>query len=131
MNPHNYVENLKANAEITAEYYLKSFKKTEQQIFLESILQKDNRENLKVGDFAAGAGSLSYHLNARFNNAEFYLFDLNDSALELARQHLTAGNFNFFHHNIYEFDPKWTEYFDYVFCWQTLLLLDKPELALD
>ena len=131
MNSHAYVDHLKSNLEVVNDYYLKSFQKTQQQIFLESLLPKDIRTGLKIGDFAAGAGSLSYHLNSFFKSAEFHLFELNDAALQLAKDNIKATNFKFYHDDLYVHDAKWDEYFDYVFCWQTLLMLEKPELALE
>ncbi len=131
MKADNYVDHLKINAEISKEYYLKSFQKTEQQIFLESLLPDDKRTRLNIGDFAAGAGTLSYHLDNRFKEGQFYLFDLNESALQLAKENIQASNFQFFTEDLYKLNEKWNEFFDYVFCWQTLLMLDKPQLALE
>ena len=125
-----YVDHLKSNEKVAKDYYLKSFQKTEQQKFLETLLPPDERSGLMIGDFAAGAGTLSYHLNNHFNNAQFVLFDLNESALQLAKDNIQAENFQFLVQDLYNVEGRWAEKFDYVFCWQTLLVLDQPELGL-
>ncbi len=130
MSSKNYVKHIKANAEASRDYYLKSFVKTDQQRLLEHLLRPDIRPNLKIGDFAAGAGSLSYHLNSIFRQGDFFLFDLNDQALKLAKENIQAPNFHFIKHDLHKYDKKWRGHFDYVFCWQTLLIIEKPEVVL-
>ena len=129
----DYHKSLVNNSEHFEKYYKKSFQKTEQQKFLESILLKNetNFADCKIADIACGGGSLSYHLNSMFQNSEFYLADYNKNAVDLAKQNNEFPNFKFFEDDVYELKNFEKNFFDFVFCWQTLSWLDRPEDALN
>src|SRR5215475_11278079 len=126
----DYIKGLQTNREITEDYYRKSILKTEQQKFLEEILTQDQFTPSLIADIACGGGTLSYHLHKMYPRAEFYLADLNPQALELARQTCGPDNFHFYIDNIYNLETLPSDFFDAVFCWQTLSWIDQPELAL-
>ena len=129
----SYHNSLKDNSEHFEKYYLKSFQKTEQQKFLESLLLKNENEfsNVTIADIACGGGSLSFHLNSLFKNATFQLCDYNLDAVKLAEKNIGLPNFKFFEDNIYELQNFEKSSFDFVFCWQTLSWLENPEEALN
>jgi ubiquinone/menaquinone biosynthesis C-methylase UbiE len=129
----DYHKSLVNNSEHFEKYYKKSFQKTEQQKFLEKLLLKNETifSDCKIADIACGGGSLSYHLNSIFKNAEFYLADYNQNAIDLAKQNNNFPNFNFFEDDIYELRKFDKNFFDFVFCWQTLSWLDRPQDALN
>lgn len=129
----DYHKSLVNNSEHFEKYYKKSFQKTEQQKFLETLLLKNetNFNEVNIADIACGGGSLSYHLNSMFKNAEFYLADYNKNAVELAKKNNEFANFKFFEDDIYQLKNFEKNYFDFVFCWQTLSWLDHPEDALN
>ncbi len=132
MEKDNYLKSLQSNKNYFEEYYLRSFAKSEQQKFLEQLLTKENSASIQnIADIASGAGSLSYHLNKMYPNASFYLADYNKDAIELAKQKLDFPNFNFFIEDIYELNSIPQNYFDLVFCWQTLSWLEEPEKVLN
>ena len=129
----NYHKSLVSNSEHFEKYYKKSFQKTEQQKFLESLLLKNesNFSDLNIADIACGGGSLSHHLNSIFNKTVFYLADYNQNAIQLAKQNNEFPNFKFFEDDIYQLNNFQKNFFDFVFCWQTLSWLDRPEDALN
>lgn len=128
----SYLNSLNKNKEHFENYYLKSFQKTEQQKFLETLLSKEKFNlNLEIADIACGAGSLSYHLNSYLENSTFCLVDYNTEAIELAKQNLPLPNFSFYKDSVYELDTLKEKQFDIVFCWQTLSWLEEPEKALN
>lgn len=78
------------NKESVKEYYLKSLKKTYQQIFLENeILGKIVPTDFKpevIVDVGCGGGTLTYHLNKIFTDSRFILIDYNPEAIEAAKE---------------------------------------------
>jgi ubiquinone/menaquinone biosynthesis C-methylase UbiE len=127
----DYIDGLQLNKEITTEYYTKSMMKTEQQKFLENILIRNQFTFHTIADIACGGGTLSYHLHKLYPGAEFYLVDLNPDALDLAKSICTESNFHFSVDDIYQFKTLPLNFFDVVFCWQTLSWIDEPKLALE
>lgn len=82
-----YIDYLKVNEKKSEEYYLKSLiKKTEQQIYLESLLSHIKPKN--IADIACGAGSASFHFSKIWPSANFTLVDLNENAISLAKKNL-------------------------------------------
>ncbi|MDR2410545.1 MAG: class I SAM-dependent methyltransferase, partial [Bacteroidales bacterium] len=114
-------------------FYRKSITKTEQQKYLEKLLEckKNDRgyRGYKIADVGCGGGTLSYHLKTVFPGAEFYLYDYFDKAIEIAKEINKDSNFNYSVDNIYNMNVE-DNYFDYIFCWQTLIWLDKPSEVL-
>jgi ubiquinone/menaquinone biosynthesis C-methylase UbiE len=130
----NYVENLAIDEKHFREYLEKSLNKTEQQKFLEELLQpfeSYSKKNLKIADIACGGGTLSYHLGNKYENAEFYLADISSLALETARRiNSSKKNFYYFQSDIYNLADFSDNSFDLSFCWQTLSWIERPEQAL-
>ena len=113
------------------EYFTKSVAKTEQQKFLESILPH-KMSNVRIADIACGAGTLSYHLNKKYENEniKFTLIDYFEDVLNIAKDLNKQSNFNFEIGNLYDLAHHEDNSFDYVFCWQTLSWVDEPQKAL-
>jgi ubiquinone/menaquinone biosynthesis C-methylase UbiE len=124
----NYKKYLKNSSR---EYFTKSVTKTEQQKFLESILPT-KISNVRIADIACGAGTLSYHLNKKYEheNNEYTLIDYFEEVLNLARDLNRASNFKFENGNLYDLRNHLDDSFDFVFCWQTLSWVDDPQKAL-
>lgn len=135
MNDKNnsYLQAFVSDSVLAEEYYKKSLIKTEQQKFLEKILSKDTSfgHAINVADVACGGGTLSYHLASINKNAQFDLYDLYDEALILAEKinQNFVNRFTFTKGDVCRLELDDSRY-DYVFCWQTLFVLDNPELAL-
>lgn len=131
METDNYLQSIKLDSAYQ-KYYKKSINKTEQQKFLEYLLDNsgDIYNNIKVADIACGGGTLSYHLNLKFKNTSFDLMDLNEEALRIAQEFNTSKNFSFHAGDIYNIPFKDSS-FDMVFCWQTLSWLNNPQKALE
>jgi ubiquinone/menaquinone biosynthesis C-methylase UbiE len=127
-----YIKALQKDKVETTDYYSKSFEtKTEQQKFLEEILQLKKFAPSKIADIACGGGSLSYNLSKLYNS-EFSLVDLNEDGLTIAKTNLGKSNqFQFITDSIYELKNINANEFDLTFCWQTLSWLDEPEKALE
>ncbi len=128
----DYIKAYQIDSENSKNYYQKFLnQKSEQQKFLEEILGEDDKSNFKICDIACGSGTLTHHLLQKFPNADFFLADINDTALTLAKENLdTKRNIEFLNSSVFALDYK-SETFDRVFCWQTLLALDKPQDALN
>lgn len=126
----DYIKGLQINKEIARDYYTKSIVKTEQQKLLEDILIRSQSTFHAIADIACGGGTLSYHLRKLFPQAEFYLLDLNPDALALAKEICRDCNFHFSVDDIYQIKSLPGNFFDAVFCWQTLSWIDDPKLAL-
>jgi 2-polyprenyl-3-methyl-5-hydroxy-6-metoxy-1,4-benzoquinol methylase len=122
-----YITSLQENKAITEEYYKKSVDKTEQQKFIEKLLKSKGYKFSAIADVACGAGTLSYHLSELYPGAQFYLSDLNPDAIGLAKQLCLGNRFHFNLDNIFEMKSAHRNFFDAVFCWQTLLMLDQPD----
>ena len=132
MEDNQYINSLKKDSNIAKEYYEKSLVKTEQQKFLEELLKKYcSKDKIKIADVACGGGTLSYHLCEKFPNAEFYLSDMSSDALEIAKS-INSGkiNFTFDIADITALNTYKENQFDFVFCWQTLSWLNKPEVGI-
>ena len=132
MSTDHYNKGLKADKEKFDNYFRSSITKTEQQKFLETLLNRDNESiNLEIADIACGGGTLTYHLSALFPDATFTLVDYLDDALEIARDLNKEKQTNrYIQDDIYKLASQPENKFDLVFCWQTLSWLDKPEDAL-
>jgi len=125
-----YIEALKKDYLITVDYYQKSIhEKTEQQIFLESLIARRGIQCQKIADIACGGGSASIHLASLWPTADFTLVDANSDAISIARDNTKNLNTSCFVGDIYDLDLK-DDQFDCVVCWQTLSWLDHPEKAL-
>jgi len=129
----DYIKAYQKDAEEVKEYYLKFLQnKSGQQQFLEKIIaQNKPAAHGQIADVACGAGTLSYHISKLFPDAEFSLIDVNKSALELASNVLKdVKKKSIINGSIFDLSA-YAEKFDIVFCWMTLLALDKPKEALD
>ncbi|MFN6037607.1 MAG: class I SAM-dependent methyltransferase [Bacteroidota bacterium] len=126
-----YIKGLQADKEKTHSYYTKSLAvKTEQQKMLEGLLQKENKTFESIADVACGGGTLSFHLQQKYPNANFTLVDFNPDAIEIAKLNNPHPNFKFIVDSIYELQNLKDNSFDLVCCWQTLSWLDDAEKAL-
>lgn len=127
----NYKKSLQNDKKIAAEFYKKSLIKTQQQIFLENLLLKNNKfANAKqLGDFACGGGTLSFHLSKINTKATYHLIDYNEDAVQIAKNILNGDNFNISTGNIYNLEFK-NNKFDMTFCWMSFLMLKYAEKAL-
>jgi ubiquinone/menaquinone biosynthesis C-methylase UbiE len=126
----SYIKSLLTNPEITNQYYKKSIIKTEQQKYLESILNVRAIKPTTVADIACGGGTLSYHLSHLYPDADFHLTDLNPDGLEIAKDLCRGDKFHFFVEDLYAIQNLPAKSFDLVFCWQTLSWINDPEIAL-
>jgi len=128
-----YLQAFTADKVLAQKYYKKSLVKTEQQKLLEEILSKDESFSraVNIADVACGGGTLSYHLALINKKSRFHLYDLYDEALTTAAQiNKNFGDrFQFSIGDISNLESEHCQY-DFVFCWQTLFVLDNPELAL-
>jgi ubiquinone/menaquinone biosynthesis C-methylase UbiE len=88
--------------------------------------------NVRIADIACGAGTLSYHLNKKYENEniKFTLIDYFEDVLNIAKDLNKQSNFNFEIGNLYDLTHHEDNSFDYVFCWQTLSWVDEPQKAL-
>jgi ubiquinone/menaquinone biosynthesis C-methylase UbiE len=120
----SYLMAMNADKEEMDAYYKKSQKKTEQQKFLETLVRKKGRWVGSVVDLACGAGTLSYHMAKIYPEADFYLVDYNESALNIARTVCIGERFKFFNENISS--PSFpSNTFDLVFSAMTLGWIDR------
>jgi len=128
----DYIKAYQKDTKEVNEYYLKYLhNKSGQQLLLEKVISADKPAAKQIADIACGAGTLSYHISKLYPEAEFSLIDVNDSALAKAKEVLKdVKNVKFVNHSIFDLSP-FKEQFDIVFCWMTLLALDKPKEALD
>lgn len=128
-----YYKAMKNDTEEYKEYFLKSINKTEQQKFLEKLInEREKKELFNIADLACGAGTLSYHLSNIYENAKFTLVDYNEEAIELAKGLCKKDSFSFQVGDITNLPYKDNE-FDGIFCWMTLLVFDEKtaQKALD
>jgi ubiquinone/menaquinone biosynthesis C-methylase UbiE len=119
-----YLDNIKKTTTDSQDYYKKSVFKTQQQEFLEELLEKDTIQSAQIIDLACGGGTLSYHLNHLFPTCNFTLVEYNDSALAIAKELNSGSNFNFMNGDIYNLSSIKDNSYDYCFCWQALSWLD-------
>jgi len=129
----DYIKAYQKDTQEVNEYYLKYLaNKSGQQILLEKIIAADMpAAHDQIADIACGAGTLSYHISKIFPDANFSLIDVNSSALELAGNVLKdVKSKELIKGSIFDLSA-YKEKFDIVFCWMTLLALDKPKEALD
>lgn len=129
----SYQQGLKKDREKSAEYFKKSIIKTEQQKFLETLLAKhDHSKEYQIADVACGGGTLTFHLGQLFVNSKFTLIDYLDDALVIAKDLNKHRQSNlYFRDDIYQLESQKDQQFDFVFCWQTLSWLNKPQKALE
>jgi ubiquinone/menaquinone biosynthesis C-methylase UbiE len=126
-----YLKAMQTDKEEFADYFMKYLNnKSEQQKLLEKIIVENEHKNTSViGDIACGAGTLSFHISKLYPQSEYYLMDINDNALEQAKNTLKEVSTNIINNSIYDLS-FYKEKFDLVFCWQTLSWLDNPEGAM-
>ncbi len=128
-----YIKAYQKDAKEVNDYYLKYLaNKSGQQLLLEKIINADKpAKRDQIADIACGAGTLSYHISKIYPEANFTLIDVSDAALELAGNVLKdVKSKKLLNGSIYDLS-SYKENFDIVFCWMTLLALDKPKDALD
>jgi len=120
----------KTDSKIADDYYLKYFiNKSQMQLFLEEMLIP-SQEKYCIADVACGAGSLSHHLKQIYPKSDFYLFDLNEKAINLSKKMNPDANFHFFLQDMYSLEIA-DNFFDITFCWQTLSFVDHPQNAIN
>ena len=132
-NNSDYLDAYKKDKEEAEEYYLKHLaKKSGQQILLESILSATPPlTSHNIMDVGCGAGTLVYHISKIYPSAHYTLVDMNQEALSLAESVLKdLPNKNFSCSSIYDL-AQFRNTQDIVFCWMTILCLDKPADALE
>lgn len=129
----DYVKSLSIDSQQSKKYFEKSVIKTEQQKFLETLLSDlFTDKQLIIADIACGGGTLSYHLSEKFPNSQFYLSDLSEEALGIAKQiNADKKGFHFNQSDINTLPDFADDDFDLVFCWQTLSWLDNAAPAVD
>jgi len=126
----DYQRALKADVSEAARYYSHSLNtKTEQQKFLEQILDIRRIAPTCVADIACGGGGSSLHLSQRYPDAWYVLIDSNDEAISIAQRAVAHLKAECIVGDIYGLKLD-TDSFDLVICWQTLSYLDEPEKAL-
>lgn len=128
----NYTKGLKKDKDKFDEYFKKSIVKTEQQKFLETLFDLDPLKNYQIADIACGGGTLTYHLSEIFVNSKFTLVDYLDDALKIAQDiNKEFREASYVQDDIYLLNSQPDNFYDIVFCWQTLSWLDEPQKALD
>ena len=116
--------------ETTARYYESSLsRKTEQQKQLEDLLRPLGLRPAAIADVACGGGGTRFHLSSLYPDARYTLVDSNESGIALAEVATRHLNARCLVGDIYRLDLE-PESFDLVVCWQTLMALTMPELAL-
>lgn len=131
-DPKRYKQALQADKVQTIAYYNKSLRrKTEQQKFLEKLLDREDRRFKRIADIGCGGSSLSCHLNQKYPRATFASVDYNETAIELARKSNPVLRFCFFQDSINDLPSLPDNSFDLVCCWQTLSWLEESRKALD
>lgn len=126
----DYKKALQVDADEATEYYKYSLdNKTEQQKFLENILDARGMMPTNIADIACGGGGISLHLSSRYPESKFTLVDNNENAISIARHSIKNLKAVCSLGNIYSLDLD-TDLFDLVVCWQTLSWLDMPEKAM-
>lgn len=130
MSQDKYLKFLSSNSKKSNEYYAGTYNKSEQQKKLEKLLESKNEfqeDSLVVGDFGCGGGSLSFYLNQVNPKAHFELIDYNNDAVEICKKNLSDfSNIHIQQGNLEEI-AFGNDYFDYIFCWQTISWLTNPE----
>lgn len=128
----DYLDAYKRDKDEAERYYLKYLaEKSGQQKLLESIMQSSPpRAVSRIMDVGCGAGTLIYHISKMYPNAEYALIDMNDDALKLAENVLSdVAHKSFSKESIYDLS-RYEATQDVVFCWMTILCLDKPKEAI-
>lgn len=126
----SYVKAFESDTVAAQSYLLKSLEeKTQQQIRLEEILASQNLEPLTIADICCGSGALSLHLSRMYTNASFTLVDLGGQALTIARKVAESFSGDVIKGDVYALSLP-SDYYDLVFCWQTLSWIDNPRIAL-
>lgn len=123
----SYIETVARDRTTARDYWTRSLtEKTEQQKFMEAMLDERGIEPRNVADIACGAGSASLHLSRKFPDARFTLRDLAPEAIELAREVMRGGDCQV--GSAYALDLA-DDAFDLTVCWQVLSVLSEPEHA--
>lgn len=126
----DYKAALQVDSKDASKYYKFSLdNKTEQQKFLECILDAMSIIPDNIADIACGGGGSSLHLSQRYPEAAYTLIDNNEEAITIARQATAHLKAECSVGNIYDLDLA-SDSFDMVICWQTLSWLDMPEKAI-
>ncbi|GAB4132235.1 MAG: hypothetical protein Fur0041_03380 [Bacteroidia bacterium] len=126
----DYLKAIEASREEMKAYYKRSVVKTEQQKFLEHLLDASGKTFHSIADIACGGGTLSWHLRNKYPEAQFTLSDFNQDGLDMARELNGDEGCKYLKESIYEMSFA-DHQFDLVCCWQTLSWLDEPEKALN
>lgn len=110
-------------------YWLSSLpEKTEQQKFMETLLDDLGVEPSAIADIACGAGTASHHLSRKYPSARFELIDMAPDAIDLARGVMHGADARCRVGSAYAIDLA-NGGFDLTLCWQVLSCLDEPERA--
>lgn len=126
----DYKNALLADAQEAEDYYKFSLeKKTEQQKFLEKLLNTSRIKPSHIADVACGGGGMSLHLSTLYPESNYTLIDYNENAISIARQATAHIKAKCSVGDIYNLDLC-SDSFDLVVCWQTLSWLDFPEKAI-
>ena len=124
-----YLNVLKLDAEETKAYLRKSLgAKTQQQLRIEEILERLRLAPQRIADVACGSGSLSFHLSSLYPQARFTLADLNDDALDIAREVGKTFNAGVVKADAHALSLP-SDHYDLVFFWHTLLCVNEPQRA--
>lgn len=141
----SYLQLLQVDNKTTEAYYLKSLEKTEQQKFLEKLLDADllarelsKNEPYTIADICCGAGTCTYHLSNYFANAAFDCVDYNADAIQLAKNILLPPPSTQTVHNVkYRFYVEdatqlslETNKYDFVMCMMSLAWISKSSVPL-
>lgn len=128
-NNKDYLKRIELDQKQSHDYYLKSVDKTEHQKFLEKYLRNYNIPmfNNRIADIACGYGTLTFHLAKKYPGNEFTLLDLNEKAINGAKNLLSGTKNVTYHVGDMLKTPFPDDYFGIVFCWHTLSWTKYPE----
>lgn len=111
--------------------YFANITKSEQQKFLEELLEKLDLKNIEnIGDIGCGGGKCSFHLNKRYSNSNYYLVDYNEDAINMAKNINQSNNFNFYVDDIYKM-PFEDNFFDLTVCLVVTPFIEDSKKAID
>ncbi len=124
-----YLSVLKLDAEETKAYLRKSLGvKTQQQLRIEEILKPLALTPQRIADVACGSGSLSFHLSSLYPQARFTLADMNEDALDIAREVGKTFSADVVQADAHALSLP-SNHYDLVFFWHTLLCINDPQRA--
>lgn len=122
----SYMETQTQDREHSHAYWLSSLpEKTEQQKFMEALLDDLQVEPATIADIACGAGTASHHLSRKYPRARFELIDMAPEAIELAQEVMQGVNARCRVGSAYDIDLP-DDTCDLTVCWQALLCLNDP-----